>query len=55
VRAHWRALADERRVDADASFGLAVDGEPIASGSPHGDQLVAVCAAGRTGVSDFRS
>jgi hypothetical protein len=55
VRTRWQVLADERRVDADASFVLAIDGEPIASGSPHGDQLVAVRAAGRTGVGDFRS
>jgi hypothetical protein len=55
VSSRWQELADEGRVDADASFVLAVDGEPIASGSPHGDELVAVRAAGRTVVGEFRS
>jgi len=55
VSFRWQALATEGRVDADAPFVLAVDGEPIASGTPHGDHLVAVRAAGRAGVGEFRS
>lgn len=42
VRARWDALVAEGRADADASFVLAIDGEPIASGSAHGERLVCV-------------
>jgi hypothetical protein len=54
VRARWDALVAEGRADADASFVLAIDGEPIASGSAHGDRLVCVRPAGRTGTDEFR-
>jgi hypothetical protein len=55
VDERWRALAAEARVDAEAGFVLALDGEPIASGAPHGDRLVAVRPAGRGSGGEFRS
>ena len=42
VAERWQALVAEGRADADAGFLLALDGEPIASGSPHGDRLASV-------------
>lgn len=53
--ARWDTLAAEGRADADARFLLAVDGEPVASGSAHGEHLVAVRPAGRAGGSELRS
>ncbi|MGN6272018.1 MAG: DUF2332 family protein [Protaetiibacter sp.] len=55
VAARWQTLAADGRADADAAFLLALDGEPIASGSAHGDRLVSVRAAGRTGAGEVRS
>ena len=55
VHARWDALAAEGRVDADAGFLLAIDGEPIAGGGAHGDRLVCVRPAGRTSTTEFRS
>jgi len=39
VAERWAALAADGRVDPAAGFVLALDGEPIASGTPHGDRL----------------
>lgn len=39
VAERWAALGEEGRVDPSARFVLALDGEPLASGSPHGDRL----------------
>jgi hypothetical protein len=55
VAEHWTQLASEGRADADAGFLLALDGEPLASGGPHGAQLLAVRSAGRAGAAEFRS
>ncbi len=56
VAERWAALAAEGRADAEAGFVLALDGEPLASGSPHGDRLDAVRPpAGRTGGAASRS
>lgn len=56
VAERWAVLAREGRADADAGFVLALDGEPLASGSPHGDRLRAVRPpAGRTGGAPGRS
>lgn len=38
----WDALVADGRADPDARYLLAVDGEPVASGTAHGDQLTAV-------------
>ena len=53
--ARWEELVAAGRADPDAAFLLAIDGEPIASGSAHGDRLVAVRPAGRTGAHRPRS
>lgn len=42
VAERWAALAEQGRVDPAAGFVLALDGEPLASGSPHGDRLESV-------------
>lgn len=55
VAARWDELVAQGRADAGATFVLALDGEPIASGSAHGDRLVAVRSAGRTGRGERRS
>jgi len=39
VAERWAALAADGRVDPAAGFVLALDGEPIASGNPHGTRL----------------
>ncbi|RQP09080.1 MAG: hypothetical protein EAS51_12940, partial [Microbacteriaceae bacterium] len=56
VAERWAALVREGRADADAGFVLALDGEPVASGSPHGDRVRAVrTPAGRAGGAPARS
>jgi hypothetical protein len=55
VAARWEELVAGDRAEADAAFVLALDGEPIASGSAHGDRLVSVRPAGRTGTREVRS
>ncbi|QNO37965.1 DUF2332 family protein [Protaetiibacter sp. SSC-01] len=56
VTERWAALAAEGRADAAAGFVLALDGVPLASGSPHGDVLEAVRPpAGRPGTEAHRS
>ncbi len=55
VAARWDELAADGRVDPAAGFVLSLDGEPIASGTAHGDRLVAVAPAGRAGGGELRS
>ncbi len=56
VAERWDALAREGQADADAAFVLALDGEPLASGTPHGDVLRAAGpSAGRAGAEASRS
>jgi len=44
VAGRWDALVAEGRADPDAAVVLAIDGEPLASGSPHGGRLTSVGA-----------
>lgn len=55
VAARWEELVAAGRAEVDAAFVLALDGEPIASGSAHGDRLVAVRPAGRADGGEQRS
>ncbi len=55
VTERWEALVADGRADAGARFLLAVDGEPIASGTAHGALLRAVRPAGRAGAAEPRS
>ncbi|MFT4030434.1 MAG: DUF2332 domain-containing protein [Protaetiibacter sp.] len=42
IAGRWDALVAEGRADPGAAFLLALDGEPLASGTPHGARLAAV-------------
>ncbi|WP_168200376.1 DUF2332 family protein [Protaetiibacter larvae] len=55
VRDRWAALAADGRVDPAAGFVLALDGEPIAEGAPHGDRLLAVRTAVLPGAEESRA